>query len=327
MSQTIRPAQPEPAEVAESAEQFAPVGRGIELCYQTYGDPSDEPLLLVMGLGGPMTWWDPELCRQLALAGFYVVRFDNRDVGRSTKLERTERSRVTFPKLAKAFVGLRVTPPYTLADMADDVVGLLDHLGLDSTHLFGISMGGMIVQTMAINHPDRVRSVVSMMSTTGKRTVGFQHPSLIPTLLARKVGRDAYVEGSVKIWRMIGSPGFPATEAEVRRRAEDTYERGVSGAAVARQMLAVITQPDRTRDLRRVTAPMTVIHGLADKMVHVSGGRATSMAVPGSELLLIDGMGHDLPPALWPTYVAAVRRTADRACLPPHQASGETPVE
>ena len=301
------------ADVAESAEQLAPVGRGIELCYQTYGDPTDEPLLLVMGLGGPMTWWDPELCRELARAGFYVIRFDNRDIGRSTKLDTVDNARVTFPKLVKAFVGLSVTPPYTLADMADDAVGLLDHLGLRSAHLFGISMGGMIVQTMAITHPDRVRSVVSMMSTTGRRSVGFQHPSLIPTLLARKVGRQAYVAGSVKVWRLIGSPGFPATEAEVRKRAEDTYERGVSGAAVARQMLAVVCQPDRTADLRRVTVPMTVIHGLADKMVHVSGGRATSMAVPGAELLLIDGMGHDLPQALWPTYVAAVRRTADRA--------------
>ena len=303
----------EQTQVEESAEQLAPVGRGVELCYQTYGDPADEPLLLVMGLGGPMTWWDPELCRELARAGFYVVRFDNRDIGRSTKLDSIANARVTFPKLAKAFLGLRVTPPYTLTDMADDAVGLLDHLGVGSAHLFGISMGGMIVQTMAITHPDRVRSLVSMMSTTGRRTVGFQHPSLIPTLLARQVGRQAYVEGSVKIWRLIGSPGFPSTEAEVRKRAEDTYERGISGSAVARQMLAVVSQPDRTTDLRRVTVPMTVVHGLADKMVHVSGGRATSMAVPGAELLLIDGMGHDLPQALWPTYVAAVRRTADRA--------------
>lgn len=297
------------ADVAESAELLAPVGRGIELCYQTYGDPSADPLLLVMGLGGPMTWWDPELCRLLARAGFYVIRFDNRDIGKSTKLD----GRVTFPKLAKAFVGLSVTPPYTLADMADDAVGLLDHLEIKAAHLFGISMGGMIVQTMAINHPDRVLSMTSMMSTTGKRTVGFQHPSLLPTLLARKVGRQAYVEGSVRVWQLIGSPGFPQTEAEVRKRAEDTYERGVSAAGVARQMLAIVTQPDRTADLRRLDLPVTVIHGLADKMVHVSGGRATSMAVPGAELLLIDGMGHDLPQELWPTYVRAIRGTADRA--------------
>jgi len=303
--------------VVESEELLAPVGRGIELCYQTFGDPADEPLLLVMGLGGPMTWWDPEFCRLLAEAGFFVIRYDNRDIGRSTKLDGREAGHVTFPKLAKAFLGLPVTPAYTIADMADDAAGLLDHLarehGIGPAHVFGISMGGMIAQTLAIKHPDKVRSLVSMMSTTGKRTVGFQHPSLFPTLLAKKVGKDAYVEGSVRVWRMIGSPGYPATEAEVRKRAVDTYERGVTGAGVARQMLAVVSQPDRTAELRRLTIPATVIHGLADKMVHVSGGRATSMAIPGSELLLVDGMGHDMPQELWPRYVRAVRRTADRA--------------
>jgi len=302
-----------PTAVAESEELFAPVGPGVELCYQTYGNAEDEPLLLVMGLGGPMTWWDPDLCRLLARAGFYVIRYDNRDIGRSTKLDDAEASRVTFPKLAKAFVGLPVTPPYTIADLAEDAAGLLDHLEVGAAHVFGISMGGMIAQTLAITHPDKVRSLVSMMSTTGQRTVGFQHPSLFPTLLAKKVGKDAYVAGAVRIWQMIGSPGYPATEEEVRQRALDTYERGVTAAGVARQMLAVVSQPDRTADLRRLTVPATVIHGLADKMVHVSGGRATSMAIPGSELLLIDGMGHDMPQELWPRYVRAVRRTADRA--------------
>ena len=302
-----------PTAVAESEELFAPVGPGIELCYQTYGNAEDEPLLLVMGLGGPMTWWDPDLCRLLARAGFYVIRYDNRDIGRSTKVDDAEASRVTFPKLAKAFVGLPVTPPYTIADLAEDAAGLLDHLEVGAAHVFGISMGGMIAQTLAITHPDKVRSLVSMMSTTGQRTVGFQHPSLFPTLLAKKVGKDAYVAGAVRIWQMIGSPGYPATEEEVRQRALDTYERGVTAAGVARQMLAVVSQPDRTADLRRLTVPATVVHGLADKMVHVSGGRATSMAIPGSELLLIDGMGHDMPQELWPRYVRAVRRTADRA--------------
>jgi pimeloyl-ACP methyl ester carboxylesterase len=292
-----------------SPELFASRADGVQICYQTFGDPSDEPLLLVMGLAGPMTWWDPGLCTRLAEAGFFVIRYDNRDVGRSSHLT----GAVTLPKLAAAFFGARVRAPYTLVDMAEDGLAVLDALGIDSANVCGISMGGMIAQTLAVTHPDRVRSLTSIMSTTGRRTVGWQHPSVMPTLLSKGGGKDAYVKSSVATWKLIGSPAYPETEDAVRRRAAETYDRGVTAAGVARQMLAVITQPNRTKTLGRVTVPTTVIHGLADKMVHVSGGRATSMAVPGSELILIDGMGHDLPADLWETYVAAIRRTADRA--------------
>jgi pimeloyl-ACP methyl ester carboxylesterase len=296
--------------VQTSEELFAPVGRGIELCYQTFGDPDDDPLLLVMGLGGPMTWWEPELCEALARAGFYVVRYDNRDTGRSTIVD----ARVGRSTLLRAFAGSRVRVPYGLADLAEDAFGLLDHLGLASAHVVGISMGGMIAQTMAIARPARVRSLTSIMSTTGKRTVGWQHPSLYPSLLAsRKPGRAAYVRGSAEFWKLIGSPGYPQTTAQVEKRAADTYDRGVSASGVVRQMLAVLTQPNRGQRLRSVRVPTLVVHGLADKMVHVSGGRATAAAVPGAELLLIDGMGHDLPPALFETFVAAIRRNADRS--------------
>ena len=304
------PPPTEPAPVAESEELFAPVARGVELCYQTFGDPDDDPLLLVMGLGGPMNWWDPELCRALARAGFYVVRYDNRDIGRSTLLE----GRVRRSTLVRAFAGARVRVPYDLRDLAEDAFGLLDHLGLASAHVVGVSMGGMIVQTMAITRPDRVRSMTSIMSTTGKRTVGWQHPSLLPRFLAgRKPGREAYVRGSVAFWTLIGSPGFPQDREEVAKRAGETYDRGVNPHGVMRQMLAVVTQTGRSERLRGVRVPTLVIHGTADKMVHVSGGRATAAAVPGAELLLIDGMGHDLPPELFGTFVAAIRRTADRA--------------
>lgn len=295
--------------VTVSEELFAPVGRGVELCYQTFGDPDGDPLLLVMGLGGPMTWWDPELCTALAQAGFYVVRYDNRDTGRSTIVE----GRVTRSTLVRAFTGTKVRPPYSIADLADDAFGLLDHLGLESAHVAGVSMGGMIVQTMAIAHPERVRSLTSIMSTTGKRTVGWQHPGLMPSLLAsRRPGRAAYVASSAAFWRLIGSPDYPQTEEKVRSRAEETFDRGISQAGVLRQMLAVLTQPNRGPRLRSVRVPTLVVHGLADRMVHVSGGRATAAAVPGAELLLITGMGHDLPPALFDTFVAAIRRTADR---------------
>ena len=167
--------------VPVSEEMFATVAPGVELCYQTFGSPGGEPLLLVMGLGGPMTWWDPEFCTLLAEAGFQVVRFDNRDTGRSSRLK----GQVTRGQLVKTFLGRGGRPPYTLDDLAADAFGLMDHLGWDSAHIAGVSMGGMIVQTMAVTQPRRVRSLTSIMSTLGKRSVGWQHPSLIPALIGR----------------------------------------------------------------------------------------------------------------------------------------------
>jgi pimeloyl-ACP methyl ester carboxylesterase len=296
--------------ISASAELFAPVSPGIELCYQTFGDPDDEPLLLVMGLGGPMTWWDPELCSSLAEAGFFVVRYDNRDTGRSTRLE----GQVTRRALVKAFLGRRGSAPYTLDDMAGDAFGLMDHLGWSSAHIAGVSMGGMIVQTMALAQPRRVRSMTSIMSTLGRRSVGWQHPALLPMLIAeRKAGRAAYVESSAKLWQVIGSPAYPQDDAKVRSRAEETFDRGVSASGVMRQMLAILNQPNRSRALASLRMPTAVVHGTADKMVHISGGRATARAIPGAELLVIDRMGHDVPPELFGTFTDVIRRTADRA--------------
>ena len=303
-------ATPTDRPVPESDELFAPVGRGIELCYQTFGDPDGEPLVLVMGLGGPMSWWPVGLCRELAARGFHVIRYDNRDTGRSTRLQ----GRVGRAAIVRAFAGAPVRAPYSISDLAGDVVGLLDHLGLERAHVVGVSMGGMIVQTLAIEAPTRVASMTSIMSTTGKRTVGWQHPSLLPRLLARRgATKEQYVEISARMARLIGSPGYPEPEEALRARAEETWDRGLNPAGVMRQMLAILTQPDRGARLRGLKVPTTVIHGLADKMVHVSGGRATAAAVPGAELLLIDGMGHDLPQQLHTTFADAIRRTADRA--------------
>ena len=193
---------------AVSEELFAPVGNDVELCYQTFGDPEGEPLLLVMGLGGPMNWWDTELCLLLAAEGFFVVRYDNRDTGRSSRI----RARVTRGQLVRAFSGRRTKAPYSMGDLAGDAVALMDHLGWDSAHVAGISMGGMIVQTIAVEHPGRVRSLTSIMSTTGRRTVGWQDPRIIPALLApRKPGRESYVQTSVAFWGVIGSPAWPAS--------------------------------------------------------------------------------------------------------------------
>ena len=297
------------ARVAVSDELMAPVPTGVEICYQTFGDPDDEPLLLVMGLGGPMTWWDAELCTRFAEQGFYVVRYDNRDMGRSSRCE----GKVSKRMLVRAFLGRPVAAPYSLSDLAEDAFGLLDHLDLESAHVAGVSMGGMIAQTMGIARPERVRSLTSIMSTTGKRTVGWQHPSLLPTLMAPRNGREAYIKASGKVWRIIGSPAYPTTEEDLERRAGETWDRGVNREGVMRQMVAVLTQPDRTTDLRRLTMPVLVVHGLSDRMVHVSGGRAVARAVPGCELLLIEGMGHDMPEPLYDTLAQAVRRNADRS--------------
>lgn len=299
--------------VAESAEISAPLGNGIELCYQTFGDPDDDPLLLVMGLGGPMTWWDADLCRLLAAEGFYVIRYDNRDTGRATRL----RDRVSRRMLVRAYAGRPVDTPYSISDLAGDAVGLLDHLDIRRAHVVGVSMGGMIAQTMAIEHADRVASLTSIMSTTGRRTVGWSHPKLFPNLLARRADNPAaYAAEAQVVWRRIGSPGYPESPQVLRDRALETWERGQGGrdrAGVVRQMLAVLTQTDRTAALGRLTMPVSVIHGLDDPLVHVSGGRATARAVPGAALLLVPGMGHDLPAALWDLFAETIRRTADRA--------------
>ncbi len=294
-----------------SEELFARVSdRPVDLCYQVFGDPAAEPLLLVMGLGGPMTWWDPDFCARLASLGFCVVRYDNRDTGRSTKF--TER--VARASLVKAYAGRPVDPVYTMADLAADALGLMDHLGWESAHVVGVSMGGMIAQTMALEAPERVRSLTSIMSTTGQRNVGWQHPRLIPTLLApRGPGRRAYVEASAALWKLIGSPGFPQSHDAHAARAEETYDRGFSAQGVMRQMLAVVTQPNRTRALGALDLPALIIHGTKDRMVHPSGGKATAAAIPGAELVLIDGMGHDLPPQLFARLAEDIKIVAARA--------------
>ena len=296
--------------MSASEEKLATLPDGIELCYQTFGDPADEPLLLIMGLSCSMVWWPDGLCEQLAAAGFYVIRFDNRDVGRSTMLE----GRTTLPMMVRGFTGLPARAAYSISDMARDAVGLLDVLGIDSAHVCGASMGGMIAQTIAIEHPARIASLVSIMSTTGGRRVGWQHPAVLPQMLRPAAhNREEYVEASIRTWRLIGSPGHRISDADLRQLLGAAWDHGTSTAGVGRQIMAVLTQPNRARALSRVRVPTAVIHGTADRMVHVSGGRATARAIPGAELNLIDGMGHDLPQQLWSTYVEVIRRTADRA--------------
>jgi len=282
---------------------------GIELCYQEMGDPNGEPLLLVMGLATQMIAWDEEFCGMLANRGFRVVRFDNRDIGRSTKLRDAG-----VPGKLDMLVGRSGNAPYLLRDMAADTVGLMDHLGIESAHLVGASMGGMIAQTTAIEHPERVRSLVSIMSTTGNRRVG--HPSYrtFGLLLGKPPReREAAIERVIKTFKTIGSPGYPFEEERVREIAGRSFDRGHSEAGIARQLLAITASGDRTPGLRKLDVPTAVIHGKSDVLVNPSGGRATAKAIPGARLKMIDGMGHDMPRALWTTFVEEIACNAARA--------------
>ncbi len=289
-------------------ERFAPAN-GIELCYQEMGDPDGEPLLLVMGLATQMIAWSDEFCALLAERGFRVVRFDNRDIGRSSRIEAKG-----APNLLGMAVGYRANAPYFLRDMAADTVGLMDHLGIESAHLVGASMGGMIVQSTAIDHPDRVSSLTSIMSTTGSRRVGHPSYKTFGLLLGKPPReREAAIERVIKTFKLIGSPGYPFEEERVREIAGRSFDRGHSQAGIARQLHAITASGDRTPGLRRLNLPALVIHGKNDVLVNPSGGRATAKAIPGARLKLVEGMGHDLPRALWPDFVEEIAANAARA--------------
>ena len=264
---------------------------GISIEYETFGDPGAPPVLLIMGLGCQLTAWDPDFCRALAAAGFFVIRYDNRDVGLSTWFDDAG-----DPDVGALLAGT-ASSPYAIADLAADAAGLLDALGITSAHIVGVSMGGMIAQTFAIDFPERTRTLVSIMSTTGDPTVGQPHPDALATLMVPPAtSREEAIEQSVATWRVIGSTGFPFDEDRVREQAATDYERGFHPAGTARQLAAIITQPDRTKELSVLDVPALVIHGEADPLVDPSGGQATAAAIPGATLTLVPGMGHDLPP-------------------------------
>jgi pimeloyl-ACP methyl ester carboxylesterase len=281
---------------------------GLRIAYETIGDPANPPLLLVMGLGMQLIHWDRELCDRLAERGFWVIRFDNRDAGLSSKVD------APVPDIRRAMVGLHVDAPYLLADMAEDAVGLLDRLDVEAAHVVGASMGGMIAQEMAIRHPERVLSLTSLMSTTGARRVG--RPKLrIWSVLLRRAPRDrqGYVDHFVRAFRMFGSRGYPADEERLREVAAATYDRDHDAGGAGRQLAAILASGDRTERLRSLQMPVTVIHGRDDPLVPFRGGRATAHAVPGAQLIEIPGMGHDLPEQVWPTLIDAIADTAARA--------------
>ncbi len=292
------PNQPEPLTVDAN---------GITLAYQTYGDTSATPLLLVMGLATQMLGWHEEFCGQLVDAGFFVVRFDNRDIGLSTHMHEAG-----MPDLTKLFTDPRGAASYTLEDMADDTAALLDALGIEAAHVVGASMGGMIAQTLAIRHPERVRSLTSIMSTPSPQ-IGPPTQEAAAVLLAPAAkDRDAAVERAVATYKVIGSPGYPLDEAELRQSAGLAYDRAFDPAGVVRQLAAIQASGDRTEGLHGVTAPTVVLHGEADPLVQPDGGRATAAAVPGAKLVTYPGMGHSLPRELWPDVVGEIVAVAAR---------------
>ena len=293
------------------AESFCRVGE-VELCYETFGDPADPAMLLIMGLGTQMLGWQEEFCEQLAARGFHVIRYDNRDIGRSTILDD-----FPAPTLGQLIRRDKRAAAYTLADLAGDGVGLLDHLGIERAHLVGASMGGMIAQLIAARRPERVLSLVSIMSNTGSRWSG--QPALSTyRLFLRPIARerDAYVRQAAELFDHIGSRGFEKDDAAFREQLGAMYDRGHSPGSASRQLAAILASGDRTAELRHITAPSLVIHGTADKLVRPSGGRATARAIPGARLLTIEGMGHDLPRGAWPQIIDAIVENAARAREP-----------
>ena len=292
-----------------SDELFADAGRGIELCYQTLGAESDPPMLLVAGIGSQMVNWPDGLCEALADRGFRVVRFDNRDCGRSTWL-----TELGVPSVSKAWQRELDDPPYLLSDMAADCAGLLDVLGNHAAHVVGISLGGFVAQTLAIEHPRRVLTLASVMSSTGSGQVGQPTPAALEALMTRPgTGLEGYVEGIVAARRVIGSPGYEMDEGLVRELATRAHRRGINPDGTQRQLVASICSGNRTERLGEVGVPTVVLHGADDPLIDVSGGRATAAAIPGADLVVIEGWGHDLPRALWSRIADAIVANAGRA--------------
>ncbi|MGA2107270.1 MAG: alpha/beta fold hydrolase [Syntrophorhabdales bacterium] len=289
---------------------------GIQIEYETFGDPSGRPLLLIIGLGGQMIDWDDDLCKDLAERGHYVIRYDNRDVGLSTKFEEAGVPDL-MEIMGKLMQGEKVKPPYTMEDMADDAIGLLDALGIQKAHICGMSMGGMIAQTIAVRHPSRVLSLISIYSTTGNPEVPQAKPEVFALLSAPPPEeREAFVEHMFALFKTIAGPGFPVDEEWTRNIIAESYDRSFYPQGVVRQLVAILTQENRVPALAKVARPTLVVHGTGDPLVSVEGGKDTANAIPGAELILIEGMGHDLPHGgAWPRIVEAIAAHTRKASV------------
>jgi pimeloyl-ACP methyl ester carboxylesterase len=286
---------------------------GIDICYEIFGDANAEPMLLIMGLGAQMVLWDDQFCERLAARGFRVIRFDNRDIGHSSKLSGGKR--LTALELLKLrFLRIPVAAPYKLRDMAEDAVALMDVLGIRSAHVVGASMGGMIAQEIAIIFPERVASLTSIMSTTGDpRVPGPTREAAAMLMEPPPVTREEYMAGFARTWKILRGGSDPQDEALDRARAERTWERGINPPGVGRQLRAILASGSRKQRLAGVRAPTLVIHGTADPLIHPMGGRDTAASIPGAKLLMIEGMGHAMPVQTWPRIIDAIDKHAHGA--------------
>ena len=283
---------------------------GLKIAYETFGNPKDPPMVLIMGLGTQMVFWDDEFCSQLASHHFWVIRFDNRDVGLSSRLDKLGVPDVVElflqPELIKDFQA-----PYSLEDMAADTFGLMDELNIESAHIVGTSMGGMIGQVMAIMNPERFLSFASIMSSTG-------HPSLPPPtaeatqllIIPSPTDRDGFIDHSVMVWNLLTGSTFEIPEESIREKAALSFERGRSAAGLARQLAAILSNGSRREALKSLRVSTIVIHGNADPLVPVEAGIDTFESIPGAKKLIIEGMGHSLPPAVWPQVIDAIIQNA-----------------
>jgi pimeloyl-ACP methyl ester carboxylesterase len=308
---------PAPTRTHVTSEAIVEVGRGIELCYDELGDPDHPAIVLIAGLGQQKHTWPEDFAAGLAERGYRVIRFDNRDVGRSTH------SRFPPPKPLAVLRGGNDKRQYHLGDMARDTVGLLDALGIRSAHLVGVSMGGMIAQTVTAHFPGRVQTLTSIMSTTGAPRTGRPAPSTWWRMATAKPARnrDESIQGAVDIFRHIRSRGFPFDEAWVREKAGVAWDRDPNPAGMPRQLAAIFASGDRTREINQIDVPTLVIHGDRDRMVHPSGGAATARAIPAARLVTIAGMGHDLPVGAWDRLIDLI---ADHVQTTPSTESRET---
>jgi pimeloyl-ACP methyl ester carboxylesterase len=279
---------------------------GVELCYQTFGDPANPPLLLIMGLAAQMVVWDEDFCELLASRGYHVIRFDNRDVGESTWVKDGPAPTMS-EVLMMPYTGKNIPAAYTLRDMAGDTAGLLEALGYDSAHVVGLSMGGMIAQELAVHFPERVRTLTSIMSSTGDPSLPQATPAAL-AVLSRDVppDKDGYVASYVRSWAVLNGDLLPFNAERTARTASTSFDRGINPAGVARQMLAIISSGNRTGALGSLDVPTLVIHGTNDPLVPVEAGHATARAVPGAKLDLVEGMGHTLPRQTWPQIADAI---------------------
>ena len=285
---------------------------GVSICYETYGDPEDVPLMLVAGLGMQLVRWDRELLDSLIDRGFFVIAHDNRDIGLSQSFGHVE---VDVVATVMAALGgeTDIDAPYRLTHMAADAIAVLDDLAIGRAHVVGTSMGGMIAQTMAIEHPTRLASMTSIMSTTGDPDVGTPKPEVLSALMPTPAeGREAAIEAVVETFRLIGSPEH-FDEDLTRAGAARAYVRAHDPSGQSRQLLAVLASGSRTDALASVTTPTLVVHGEADPLVDISGGRRTAESIPGAEFLPIEGMGHDIPRAFQPQVIEAVLSLVSRA--------------